>query len=114
MKKNEACEFLTKIASSELIDDALSKEIYKARDIVVCKEHTVLDVLASDETRRIYRQELVDLLFDMTTCRYLSLDTKKKARELFDDLRPESSYSEKCTKMYLPTRCKNCPNYCGD
>ena len=114
MYRNDACALLSMIASDELIDYTVSREIIKARDIVVCDHHKVLDVLASDEARSIYRKELRHILYDLSESKYIQMETRKKARALWADLmaNPESDieFYEKCKEPFIKTRCKDCPN----
>lgn len=115
MKRNEACAFLTKIAQDELISEDASRMLLKARDIVVCEDNKILDVLACPETRSIYKDELIRFLFSFSDCTFMSIEMRKQARELWEDLQNNLNveYYEKCKTMYLPTRCQNCPNFNG-
>lgn len=115
MKRNEACAFLTKLAQDELISEDASRTLLKARDIVVCENNKILDVLASPETRELYRNELVRFLFSFSECTLMSIELRRQARLLWILLQDnsESEYYEKCEIMYLPTRCQNCPNFKG-
>jgi len=112
MKRNEACAFLTKIAQDELISDDYSRMLFKARDIVICEDNRILDVLASPETKMLYRQEVESFLYNFSNSSLLSIEMRKQAQELLNDL-TERVNSGKCEMMYLPTRCKDCPNFNG-
>ena len=118
MHRNEACLFLTKLAQNELIEMETCKWLLKARDIVICDKNTILDVLASDDTRSEYKNSLANILYAIEDTTFFSLYVRKSARDLRYDLATVSEnygtiYSGKCEEMYLPTRCKNCPNYAG-
>ena len=115
MKRNEACAFLTKLAQDELISEDASSMLFKARDVVVCEENKILDVLADDRVRSLYKSELIRFLFAFAECTFMSVNMRKQARELWTDLQDNSNsrYYSKCEVMYLPTRCKNCPNFRG-
>ena len=112
MKRNEACAFLTKIAQDELISDDYSRMLFKARDIVICEDNRILDVLASPETKMLYRQEVESFLYNFSNSSLLSIEMRKQAQELLNDL-TERVNNEECEMMYLPTRCQNCPNFKG-
>ena len=115
MKRNEACAFLTKIAQDELISDDYSRMLFKARDIVICEDNKILDVLACPETRELYKNELIRFLFSLAECSFISVDIRKQARQLWMDVQDNSreEYYKKCEMMFLPTRCQNCPNFNG-
>lgn len=117
MKRYEACVFLTSVASDEMISKTVSDVFYKARDIVVCEKNKILDVLATDEHRRQFRNILDNYLLAMTHDEFIADDIKDKAHELWQDLQCEyhsqDGFYEKCDEMYLPTRCRDCPNYKG-
>ena len=115
MKRNEACVFITKLAQDELTSEDASKMLFKSRDIVVCENNKLLDVLADTKSREIYKNELIRFLFSLAECSFISFEIRKQARELWILLQDnsESEYYEKCETMYLPTRCQNCPNFKG-
>lgn len=112
MKRNEACALLTKIASSEMIDNIVSKELLKARDIVVCEPHKVLDVLATDEARYTYSGFLHEYLCRLFNTNLLSHEIGGGILKL--DTCLSSGFEDGCDEMYLPTRCKTCPNFKGN
>ena len=108
MKRSEACGLLSKIAQNELIDLQVSKDILKARDIVVCKPHKVLDVIATGATRKRYMNILADYIDVWTEDRScIAFDIRKQLYELRKELRMETL--EDCTEVYLHDRCDDCP-----
>ena len=111
MKRNEACELLTKIAQSELIDMLVSKELIKARDICVCAPHKVLDVLATDEVRDVYSNQTQWYLKRLIETNMISVDLAKKA--IATNRALVSTFEDGCDAMFIETRCMNCPNYRG-
>ena len=115
MKRNEACAFLTKLAQDELISEDASRMLFKARDVVVCEDNKILDVLADDRARSLYKSELIRFLFAFAECTFMFVELRKQARELWTLLQDNSNeeYYEKCEMMFLPTRCKNCHNFKG-
>lgn len=121
MRRNEACAYLTMLASDELIHEAISKDILKARDVVVCENNTILDVLADDDIRRYMKAELLKYLGHVIDTPIFSDSVRGKAEELKYILKNKPDYSQesfeyycKCDHMFIPTRCKKCPNYIGN
>ena len=115
MKRNEECAFLTKLAQDELSSEDASKMLFKARDVVICEDNKILDVLADDRARSLYENELIRFLFAFSECTFISVELRKQARELWTLFQGNSNEEnhEKCETMYLPTRCQNCPNFKG-
>lgn len=114
MERQEACLLLTKIASSELIDKTIGKEILKARDIVVCEQNKILDVLATEATRKKYLRILEIYIDRIINTLLIDKDTEKKLIEIMACIHEGDDFYEfkdPCTEIYLPTRCKDCPNY---
>lgn len=114
MKRNEACALLTKIALNELIDEQVSKDLLKARDIVVCEPNKVLDVLSTLHTKCLSKEYLLDYISDMLNDNIFSQSIQRDLYYLQKEINGESKFEGKCTEMYLETRCKNCPNYAGN
>ncbi len=114
MRRNEACALITRIAQNELIDKEVSKSLLKARDIVICEYNGILDVLATGETRKAYKSQLSNIIRSLDESYLVSDDIRKPLNQLWLDLHanPESNitFYEKCEEMFLPTRCKDCPN----
>lgn len=117
MKRNEACAFLTRIASDELFDSTLSKYVLKARDIVICENNRILDVLANTKMRNASKKELMDLLQKIEESDFIDYEIRKTARQLWMDLNANPNvnedYYKKCEVMFLPIRCQKCPNFIG-
>ena len=118
MKRNEACAFLTRIASDELFDFTLSKYVFKARDIVICENNRILDALSDSKTRDANKAELINLLQRIEETEFIDYEIRKKAMELWTDLcsHPNdgnADYYKKCEVMFTHERCKNCPNFIG-
>ena len=109
MKRYEACEILTKIALDELIDLIVCKELLKTRDIVVCEPHKILDVLATDAQRDMFKNQLLEYISRMKECNMYSFDVMKQLEMLRRAL--EGKFEDGCDKMYSSIRCANCPNY---
>ena len=118
MRRNEACELLSRIAQNELVDKELSKFLLKARDVVICDHNKILDVSVSSSAKEDVKKGLKHFLFETSeNVKLIDHSIARDLRLLWIDLQtnPESQipYYEKCDEMYLPTRCKNCPNYNG-
>ena len=112
MRRNEACSILTKIASDELIDKFFSREILKARDIVVCEPHKVLDVLATDEQRQTMKMQLLEDIRFMIDNSMIDASIRKPLYDLRVAL--SNHFQDGCEKAYLKDRCQNCPNFKGN
>ena len=109
MTRNEACSFLTTIASDELIQSGLSIAIFKARDIVVCSPNKILDVLATEkdfEQNRCFLREIAEMIIESYFFSDIIRENATQLRFSLDEMKFED-----CDKMHLPTRCKNCPCY---
>ena len=106
MKRNEACNLLTMIASSELIDKHASRSIFKARDIIVCEPNSILDVLATPQTRNIYKDTLLDYINRLTSDDMVNNDVRKQLNDL--KLAIDDGFESTCEEEFLPTRCKTC------
>ena len=112
MKRNEACLTLSMLADNfQFFDNKVSKEILKARDIVVCEPNKILDVLADEKTKETCKYQLIEYIQKLVSTGMISyrwvtrlLSIKYGIINGFDDL---------CEEMYLPTRCKDCPNFKG-
>jgi len=116
MKRNEACRLLTTLANSEFIDKAIGKEILKARDIVVCEPNKILDVMATEEQRRKYLRILEIYINKIIGTLLLDKEIEKELIEISACIHEGDefySFQDPCEEVYLPTRCKNCPNYKG-
>ena len=112
MNRNEACALLSMIAQNELIDMQVSREILKARDIVVCEPHRILDVLASPETKDLYKTQLISYIDTMIdNGSIFSFEIRQKLYTLKNDI--ENGFKDYvcCTEKYLEDRCKDCPKY---
>ena len=116
MKRSEACRLLTNLATSEFIDKAIGREILKARDIVVCEPNKVLDVLATEETRKKYLRILEIYLRKITSTLLLDKEIEKEMIELCACIHEGDDYysfQDPCDEMFIPMRCQNCKNYRG-
>ena len=95
----------------------MSKELLKARDVVICGRNRILDVNATDDLRETLNDELTEKLGFWSKLDFFDIDIRRKMSLLFIDLctKPgtDIEFNEKCEDMYLPTRCENCPNYAG-
>ena len=115
MKRSKACSLITRIASDELIDSAISRMLFKARDIVVCAPNKVLDVLVTEKTRHEQLAELKYFCEKMSESPYVSFEIGKELRNLLSDLNasPEAQidFNKPCCAVYINDRCKQCPNY---
>ena len=112
MYRNEACELITRIAQNELIDMSLSKELLKARDVVICEHNKILDVLATEEEYEALRERLIEYVNFMSNIEFIDIAIKQKLSLLDVELCTYGgNFNDKCENMYLPTRCANCPNY---
>ena len=109
MRRNEACEVLTRLAASSLIDIFVSKEIFYARDIVVCEQNKILDVLATDNTRDIFRQQTKEYIGKLLDTGIIDMDFAKDLNRLLIAL--DSGFEEGCNKAFIKERCKKCPNF---
>ena len=107
MKRSEACNLLTKIASNELNDHEISKELFKARDVVVCAPNGILDVLATGEIRKHYAQVLRDYLYVFRNVEMISSNIRDSIVGL--EIALKNGFDDDC-ECYLETRCKTCPN----
>ena len=112
MKRNEACEILTRIATNELMDILVCKELLKTRDIVVCKQNKILDVLANEDTQEIYRKQTREYLYKLLGTNMLSHDVAKEINALIIAL--INGFDDGCDKKFRHERCVNCPNYRGE
>ena len=117
MYRVEACAFLTKIAENELMNRETSKEMLKERDLIICEPNKILDVLATDDKRKFLKTCLSLQLEAIATSGFFTKEVRKKAKELYccinekEEEHPE--FYELCNEVFLPTRCKDCPNYKG-
>ena len=111
MKRNEACRLLTNFATCEFIDRGISREILKARDIVVCQPNKILEVLATDETRKRFLRILEIYIQRITSTYLLDGDIEKGLLEVNSCL--HDGFENECDG-YLPMRCRSCPKYKGD
>lgn len=113
MNRNEACELITRIAQDELIDMQVSREFLKARDIVICEPNKILDVLASPETRKLYKEQLIADLIELSENRMIDFSVRKDSRLLATELKT-GDFKYKCIRPFIKARCKACPNYNGE
>ena len=115
MKRNEACVLLTNIASCEFIDKQIGREILKARDLVICEPNKILDVMATEETRKKYLRILEIYLHKITGTLLLDMDFEKKLIEISACIHEGDDFYqfEDGCDGYLPFRCNNCPLYKG-
>ena len=107
MRRNEACRILTGIASSELISDTASKQIFKARDIVVCEPNEILDVLATPEQREESKKVLCQYLNRIIDDSMFDGELRSGLYDIVLSINMDNWQS--CDSMYIPIRCKNCP-----
>ena len=112
MKRYEACALLTNIASSDMIDLFVSKEIFKARDICVCSPNKILDVLATDESRKMLQNQMHYYLTKLLETDMLSIPFARKIRDC--DCALNYGFEEGCDEAFLKNRCQRCPNYKGN
>ena len=94
------------IASSELIDKHASRAIFKARDIIVCEPNGILDVLATPQTRQIYKDTLIDYIKRLTEDDMINADVRRQLNDL--RLAMDDGFESTCEEAYLPTRCAKC------
>lgn len=113
MKRNEACRFLTRIASSEIIDMQVCKELIKARDIVVCEPNAILDVLATERTKEVYKNQLIEYLELIENSAIIDMEIRGYARNLVMALKC-NLLEDKCEQVFLDTRCRSCKSYSGE
>ena len=113
MNRNDACALLTTIAQNELIDMPVSREILKARDIVVCEPNKLLDVMATQEARDTYKGRLIEYINCMLDEKsaFLSFTLRQKLYTLRDDVQNGFKDYVCCSDKFLDFRCKNCPKY---
>ncbi len=111
MKCNEACKLLTMLASDEIITNVVSDVFLKARDILVCKDNGILDVLADDKQREVCSRELEASIKCM---RYSPVFSDKVVCGLANlQMALTAGFEEECDG-FLPMRCKSCPRYKGE
>ena len=111
MKRNEACELLTKIASSEFVDEFVSRGIYTTRDICVCSPNKILNVLATETDKKNYAHttsEYLQRMIDSLMLRGTIMHQCESLREAFID-----GFEDGCDECFLTQRCQKCPNYRG-
>lgn len=105
MQRSEACLLLTKIATSELIDKAIGKEILKARDIVVCEPHKILDVIATEDDRKRYLRILQIYINKITNTLLIDKEIEKGLIEINACIHDGDcfyGFQDPCEDMYLP------------
>ena len=109
MKRNEACRLITRLAASSLIDISVSKDLFKARDIVVCEDNKILDVLATDSIREIFRAQTKEYIRSLLDTKMIDNDFAKQLNDLLIAL--DYGFEEGCRTPFLLARCQRCPNY---
>ena len=109
MKRYEACELLTKIASDELINSGTSLELFKERDVVICGDNKILDVLATDKDRKRYMEMLDYNIRALLEIELLSFEIGHGLTELEKALK--DGFDGKCDSAFLTDRCSKCPNF---
>lgn len=109
MTRDEAWQVITRIASSELIDNVTARNLISARDVVICAPNKKMNILVDDECRRDYTKTLKQLLDAIYDFDCLNLDIRKgitKVRETLD-----KGFEPWCMEPCLKIRCGTCPGF---